>query len=284
MTFSTKMGQNRSATASSLSQVTTIFRNDVPEDMEEIVKEFETRYEKPFSTLTEFPENVLNTLHDMNDTFDPDAGVTTTVTINSTTQPHIQSAIQTMGRIANADTVTKSDNIAFYGAVKDIYAAGGKQMQALAQDSSTLCLGPEREGRIIAEAFDCLPEDRSVRPHAKRMPYKSGIVVGLGLRKPDKTFKRCLIIDGAIASGSTIMSIIEALKTDIKIFHIHAAHCTQSSIKALFSYADYADVELHLNVGHVSGTLNEKRYALYEDGSLVIGDLGDLISPALDDK
>jgi hypothetical protein len=65
---------------------------------------------------------------------------------------------------------------------------------------------------------------------------------------------------------------------DVEIF---TCHSTQQGALALARYAELLQVSLTLHVGHVSGALNGKFYAVRPDApeQLVLGDVGDTISP-----
>jgi putative hydrolases of HD superfamily len=124
------------------------------------------------------------------------------------------------------------------------------------------------------------PAGRHLIPSAKRMAYEGGLLVGLDFDEvtPGR-YRRCVIVDGAIASGVTLMALIHRLQPSIREFHVFSAHATQSSLRALARFGAWIGVEIDIVVGHVSGRLNEKYYAVEDDGRLVVGDLGDMISP-----
>lgn len=266
------------------SELTIVDMQSAPEAMKTAAQEFEVRFQHKFTTLTRLPKNLLDFLHQPNATNDNCNCLThARLSIASNYDKSIITHIDTMSRIANLCRITKADNVEFFDAVISIYEGLRGGLDYLTRLDDTYCIAPEREGRMIAERLAVLPVGRNNCPNAKRIPYQEGLIVGHDLVAPDSTiYQRCVIVDGAIASGSTLIAMIEMLRESIQEFHIFSAHATQSSVRALAVYATAIDIKLYLNLGHVSGQLNHKRYALHEDGSLVIGDLGDLISPALE--
>ena len=256
--------------------------SEAPADLLDTAREFEARFSRPFTKLIRFPENVLTTLHQPLQEGERNEETSSfALSVASLYDESVVGHIDTMGRVANGERVSREDSRAFFDAVIAIYhqlRGGLKYLSAL---DDTFCVSPEREGCWIAEALSCLPPGRSCHPNAKRMPHPDGLIVGLDTPSTQASYSRCVIIDGAIASGSTLIALLESLKSSIDEFHVFSAHATASSLRALSRYSAHAQIRLSLNVGHVSGILNRKRYALHEDGSLVIGDLGDLMSPAL---
>ncbi|TDF35864.1 HD domain-containing protein [Alteromonadaceae bacterium M269] len=266
------------------SNLQTITIDKAPAKMKEAAREFEIRFQRKFETLTHLPNSLLDFLHKPVESGDNSLAVSGFhLSIASDYDKSVVNCIETMSKIANLENPSKPDNLAFFDAVISIYDRLRGGLSYLSSLDDTFCIAPEREGRMIADRLGVLPLGRTSKPNAKRIPYEEGLVVGHDLSSPNKAFyQRCVIVDGAIASGSTLIAMIEMLRASTQEFHVFSAHATASSVRALSVYAAANKIKLYLNLGHVSGQLNHKRYALHPDGSLVIGDLGDLISPAVE--
>jgi phosphoribosylpyrophosphate synthetase len=118
-------------------------------------------------------------------------------------------------------------------------------------------------------------------PHAKRIPYQNGIVVGLDDTSFDVDVKNAAIVDGAIASGSTLMAIMYFLKEKgISNTKIYSVHGTEKSLYLLEKFALKNNIMLTIHITYVSGILNKKFYAVCPEDStkLIVGDLGDTIA------
>lgn len=278
-----QVGAKNEWDAAILSNVTTIEIADAPTYQQAAAEKYERRFDCKFSTLTRFPDKFLKDLH-------ANLGRDEANIQNHSFRANVasmfdESIIEEIGKmtlIANRYNVTRAQNVEYFETVLNIYGRLRGGMEYLTTLDDTLCIGPEREGAIIAQTLSCLPAGRSSRPIAKRIPDESGLIVGLALENIRARYDRCVIIDGAIASGSTLIAIMQRLTSSISEFHVFSAHATASSLRALSRYAQAMQIILFVNVGHVSGTLNEKRYALHTDGTLVIGDIGDLICPGLE--
>ena len=98
--------------------------------------------------------------------------------------------------------------------------------------------------------------------------------------KIKQKYKRCLIIDGAIASGATVISIIQQLKDKVNNFQIYSVHAPREGVSALLKYGADAGIEIRIILGHITTGLNQKYYAVYpgDENRQVVGDLGDTIS------
>jgi orotate phosphoribosyltransferase-like protein len=147
-------------------------------------------------------------------------------------------------------------------------------------DPDTLFVGIQREGYQLAQSMGCMPEGHSIAPHAKRIHFEDGLLVGLTGISALSSFRRCVLIDGAIATGSTLIAILEQLKSSAGSFYICSAHATVEGIQAILRYAERAGLDLKIVVGHATRGLNDHFYATLpsDPGKLVVGDLGDTIS------
>ena len=90
-----------------------------------------------------------------------------------------------------------------------------------------------------------------------------------------------VVIDGVVASGVTLMAIVRLAARTGAVVDVLTCHSTHEGALALARWADRLGVTLTLHVGHVSGALNHKYYAVDPDARdrLVLGDVGDTISP-----
>jgi uracil phosphoribosyltransferase len=141
---------------------------------------------------------------------------------------------------------------------------------------------PRREGMLLARELGWLT-DASFLPHMKRIPLNDGLAVGIEyLPHNIHTSRSCHILDGVIASGATVITLMELFFNMVDHFNIYTVHCPGGAINALTSYAAILKKEISLYVGHISGTLDNNFYAVSaEDSKLIVGDVGDIISPLL---
>ena len=248
---------------------------DAPPGMQAVAGQYQKKFDTAFRTLTHVPAATLRWLH-AEDGEVPRARVL----VASTRDSAVRNAMGVLGYIANQAEPSVEERRTYFEMLQTIYGRLPQRPQDLAAQEDTLCLGPQREGRILASALGCLPAGRHLIPSAKRMAYEGGLLVGLDFDvvAPGR-YRRCVIIDGAIASGVTLMALMHRLRPSIRAFHVFSAHATQSSLRALARFGAWIGVEMDVVVGHVSGRLNEKYYAVEDDGRLVVGDLGDMISP-----
>lgn len=234
------------------------------------------KYQVIFETVTRFPLPTLNILH-----AEGDHPLPGTFTVGSEREPSIVSDIDTLTAIANMSTPLLADRNAYLEALLSIYRKMPVTVpkHALGLDD-TLCIAPEREGRILARALGLLPSSRSCTPHAKRILVDAEMLVALGELSVPAGIRRCVIIDGAIASGVTIMTMILKMAPGIREWHVVSAHAAESSLRALARFAALAGIDLHLTVGHSSGLLDGRFYAMSRGSrpQPVIGDVGDMIS------
>ena len=93
-------------------------------------------------------------------------------------------------------------------------------------------------------------------------------------------YESCVLIDGAIASGITVIALMAKLSKTISHFEILSVHGTIEGIRAILRCADQLNVNISVKVGHLSGVLNSEYYAVSADGqsTLQVGDLGDTIA------
>lgn len=245
---------------------------------------FERRFGIHFESLAHFSKEALNELHH---SAELDAELLATVTIASGNDPSIGQDILTLSEIVNCASLTDKSRRLYFDTLLRIYQKLPSRPEGSCSDPGTLCVGIEREGRILAETLGCLPEGHSFKPHTKRVPFEEGLLVGMtGIPDVLPEYARCLIIDGAIASGSTLIALIEKLRAATACFHIYSAHSTYEGLRAITRYGSSEGLDIHLTVGHATTGINDHFYATFpEDSSkVVVGDLGDMISSLVTPK
>jgi hypothetical protein len=255
-------------------QIETFSRDHVPADLGALASDYEHTYGVRFSSLTVLPAGYLHALHAAKRSSLP-----ASFRVVSQEDPEAGRLADSLAAFANDKNLTVAKRLAYRDILERIYRAIGIE-PARDKFSGALWIAPEREGRILAERLGCLTVAHSLAPTAKRMPYKGGIAVGVGMPPVAQTFSDCVIVDGAIASGATLIALVERLKGTAERVWVYAAHCTVASLWGLAAYAEAAGVELHVVVGHASGVLNAKFYAVSEQdpSRLMVGDLGDTIA------
>lgn len=230
-----------------------------------------------FDTLTLLTRDLLRQFHGSPG---EEAEVPGSVLVASQSDASILAEMQTLGGIANASVIDPEHRKRYFDALKRIYGALPVDPGWALGDPSVLFLAPEREGRILAEAMGWLPEGRGLHPHAKRVAFDEGLLIGLSELHGDRSCSKAVLIDGAIASGATLIAIMESLRPSVSEFHIYSVHSAPEGARAILRYADWAHLDVHLVVGHCSGELNPKFYAVDPENTsrLAVGDLGDMIS------
>jgi hypothetical protein len=252
-------------------------RLEASPEMRLAAEELEQRFSVVFGTLTHMSKAALTDLHRA-----PEAGpdLPETVAVASRDDPSVLLDIEVLTKIANSPTFSLADRQRYYDSLKAIYAKLPYRPGSDREDPNVLFVGIEREGRILAESLNCLPEGHSIHPDAKRIWFNDGLLVGFAGIPSLPSFGRCVVIDGAIASGSTLIALMEHLQATVRSFQICSAHATSEGLRAITRYANVTGIELKVAVGHVTRGINDHYYATVpEDPSrVVVGDLGDMIS------
>jgi hypothetical protein len=252
-------------------------RADVLPPMDRAAGELEAQFGIKFEALAVFSRDVLRELHAPG----PDVALQPRAKIVSETSSVVADLVGRLTELANQATLNSDDQRRYLETLLTIYEQIDFDPIGTANSPETLVIGIEREGRILAEKTGCLLPGRGLRPQAKRIHFEGGLVVGInGLGKPSG-FSTCVIIDGAIASGATQITLLEHLREYISSFRIFSAHATLEGLCAIDRYAAGRNLDLFLTVGHATAGLNDHFYAALPDDPtrLVVGDLGDTISP-----
>lgn len=239
----------------------------------------ENRFGIRFENFTVFPKDTLEALHRP----DPGEDLSNAVTIVSAADPSIVKHVQVLSEVANSPNAAElsiGERKRYYESLKAIYKKLPFNYREASQDSNTLFIGIEREGRILAEAMGCLPAGHSLRPNTKRVFFEGGLEIGITGIPELPHFAQAVIIDGAIASGATLIAMIGKLRQVVSSFHILSAHATWEGLRAICRYCATEGLKTQIQVGHATMGINDHFYAVQSDdaGKLVVGDLGDTIS------
>ncbi len=256
-------------------------RSDIPQTMERDVKRYESRFDLRFENFAYFRRGGLRWLHAAD--AELDARIESRV-LDRPPFPTVASDIDVLTRVANSTEIANHERLEYVRALTSIYRKLPSNPQLHRQDGSVLFVGVEREGRILAEALGCLPEGHSLRPHAKRIPHNKGLLVGVRGLRPERLYESCTIIDGAIASGATLITMMMELAENTRSFHIFSAHATWEGVRGLVRFAGASDLSIRITVGHLTAGIDSHFYAVLSDDTskLVVGDLGDTIWPVHD--
>lgn len=230
---------------------------------------YETRFDIRFDIFATFSKEMLNKLHSL------DLNANDHVHTPSRTRTEVPMA--TLTRIANQH-MSKQQRTEYLTALLDIYESLPEKPDS---GSELLTIAPMREGYLLSKELGWFPSS-GIAPQMKRIPLTGGLTVG-STSLPTFNVHTCNIIDGAIASGSTIITLVEMLQKTIKKIRLFVVHATAAGLAAIGNYCKRRGIELVVYVGVVSGTLNEKYYAVDDrnPSRLIVGDLGDAIAPIL---
>lgn len=258
-------------------------RGKAPASMQAAAERFEEQFGTRFSTLHSFPKDLLLELHRSSGDPGPVPG---DVVIASRSDPTVLGDIEALGRVANSSSIRQEDRVEYLEALKKIYSKLPRRPDQECRDPGTLCIGVHREGSKLAHAMHWLPEGRSFCPNAKRIPFEGGLIVGLTDFPVFPPYERCVIVDGAIASGATTMSIMEELRGTTSEFHVYSVHGPYEGLRAIMRFGELRDLKVVLTVGHATQGINDHFYAVdpRDPRRVVVGDLGDTISDLPDEE
>lgn len=240
---------------------------------------FEEKYllEGGFDSITHFSGSDLASLHA------PDAGLDQRLFgpgfVASPAFERIRSAASVLAEVANGEVPTIDDRRRYQSALVEIYGHLDLSLEADLTDPDVLFVGVEREGRQLAQLLHWLPDGHFVTPHAKRMPFgDDGLLVGIKGLRLDRTFRKAVIIDGAIASGATVIAIADLIRrqTGCSAIQVASAHATTQGLRAAIRYSDATGIDLQIAVGFSTDGLSDTFYAMQGDRE-VVGDLGNTI-------
>lgn len=249
-------------------------RNNAPKIYLEIVGPIEEKFGINFSAFYFFSENLLNKLHKKIDLKNNNYNIIVT----SETNNIILDVFPVLTKIANSDLLSIEQSKQYLDALLNIYGSLPRKPNTFDQET-LLTIAPEREGRILADQMKWLTSN-TITPHFKRVHFRGGLIIGLVDLDINRSYEKCNIVDGAIASGATIISIMDLLKDRINSFSIFSVHSSYQGLYAIIKYANTLNIEISITVGHVTDGLNSKYYAIQETqpSHMQVGDLGDILS------
>lgn len=201
--------------------------------------------------------------------------------IASETNPNILQDLQRLRQIANQTQQSREDRLHYLSSLMAIYQHLPTAPIRATKDK--IVVAPQREGRWLAERLGWLDSERSFTPNAKRIHWDSGLIVGLDDLNLSGHCLSAAIIDGAIASGSTVMGLLAALSVTIDRFEVYSVHAALEGIFAILRFAQSIDRQIQITVGCVTEGLNSAYYAVdrSEASVLQVGDLGDTIATVI---
>ncbi len=232
---------------------------------------YETRFGIVFAHFFVADRSLLTTLH----------GVAIAdmerLTIASQRRPSLKPEFEILSSIANAK-LDSTAALAYRTSLINIYRLLLSQPCDRAA-SRLLTIAPRREGKLLAELLEW-EYGHVCAPHAKRIPYEGGLVVGMEAMLMSGRYNECRIIDGAIASGSTIIAMLAAVQPHCNTVHIFAVHSTAEGARAIIAAGHTLGLSVTIHAGHVTSGLNDKYYAVdgVDPAKLVVGDLGDILA------
>jgi len=250
--------------------------NDMPKSMLDAARKYEQQFNVHFATLSWFPHALLNTLQESSGVNEaPREAV-----IASHHNADAAEDINVLTTVANTSTLDTSLREAYRESMENLFRSLPDQPSKSSERPDILSVAPGREGIILATRLGYLGSTNRLTPDAKRIHCYDGLLIGLSELPPIHSYSECLLIDGAIATGTTLISLIAQLRNNVTSFRVYAAHSTIAGLWALANYTRNEGIKLSCFVGHASGTLNDKYYAIEpSSGGLVIGDVGDTIAP-----
>jgi hypothetical protein len=250
-------------------------RFEAPQEMQLAAEQYEKKFGVKFDSLTFLSESLLRELHRV----ESKSELPGNIEIASESDSTILADIEELSSVANSASTDASQRGHYFATLKAIYKKLKSNPEPSIQDEDILFVGIEREGRILAKSLGWLPS-KGLHPHAKRIPFEGGLLVGLSEIPDLEAYFKAIIIDGAIASGATIISIIDKLRPLISSFSVYSVHATYEGLNAINRYCEKTGLNISITVGHATHGLNKKFYAVDSINTkmMVVGDLGDTIS------
>jgi hypothetical protein len=245
---------------------------DAPAAMRDAAAVLETRFAITFDSLTHFPAATFARLHAR---ATDENSLMSRVDVAFERHDSVRADFKLLTRVANMPLPDAADRVAYFDALRHVYECVGIP----AYDADSVIVAPEREGRMLAEALGCLRDPSDLAPHAKRIAYEHGLLVGIAHCPQPARGAHLVCVDGAIASGGTLIAILDGLAAPGTRVDIYSVHAAREGIRAILRFAASALLDVRLHVGHVTDGLSPKFYAVEgPDHHVVVGDLGDMIS------
>jgi hypothetical protein len=252
--------------------------NELEPPLQQAMGDIEAKYEISLPTAISFDYDSLAWLHSAKI---GDLENLSRVEIASWTDASVPKRIGRLGELARRDSVTPSERAEYRELLLEIYALLPINVGSLVADNETLVVAPRREGYLLALGMGWLPPGRGLSPNVKRFKQSGRLVVGLDLVVPERSFRNCVLVDGAIASGVSLIAVMATLARQVDRFIVVSAHAASAGVNALRHAAAAVGRPLIVYVGEISGELNDSFYAVVPGTSpplVVVGDLGDMIA------
>lgn len=252
--------------------------SSAPPAMRAAARPYEERFNLAFNRYCFFQDKTLRRLHAQR-ARNLTSALNPSLTVVSDTEPGVLESLESMTVVANLPSPSLEDRRSYLDGLLRVYAAFPVTNAEVASQPGVFSVAPRREGHLLASLTGALPDTRSASPHVKRIPFQGGLLIGMS-DVTALTAEVVLLIDGAIATAATLLSLVAAV-ADGSPTRIHAVHGTSAGLSALLNFAWDNDLPLEIIVGHVSGSLDDHFYARVCDNPtlLVVGDVGDIIAP-----
>lgn len=245
-------------------------RDEAPQPMREAAAPFEDRYRIRFDSLTWFSPVALAALHEAGA---DETALRRRVQIASEVNRGVLRHFDRLTDIANLAAPSLEERTEYFGALKDVYRGTAR---GIALGAGTVVVAPERESRTLANALGWLLAGGDLAPHAKRIPYEHGLLIGLSLSRRSFSANRLVFVDGAIASGAPLIALLDVLgRPDVPI-DIPSVHAAREGARALLRFSGTRSVGMSARWARHRLVVREV-YAVDAPGRLVVGDLGDMI-------
>ena len=256
-----------------------IRRADVRPEILTAAHTLEARFAHTFDMFLCLSVETLSRLHSPHDPPDLDRRVL----IGSRRNPAIIPAFAVLTDVANAIAPDAPARRRYLATLLQLYRMLPRSPQCA--DGSTLTVAPQREGALLAGELGWL-SGHAYLPHAKRIGFGDGLLIGLDEIAPLTTYSTCRIIDGAIASGATTIALLASLADFVRHFEVYSVHAACEGLWAILRFASLRELSVDITVAHVTQGLNRHFYAVAatDPHSLQVGDLGDTIADLLPER
>jgi len=261
-----------------------IATSELTEDQIKDVLGYQKQFHIEFNRFAVFSKTRFESLH----SFQGEArNYSQTILTETDKEPEVMNHFRVLTEVANLDRpVTNVERRRYLDSLLAIYslaASSGEDPRPLIEDEQTLVVAPQREGAILSHKMGWTADGRTSTPDAKRIPDGDGLLVGLNDLDVDRKYQRAVLVDGAIASGATLIAIMKSLLPVMREFHIYCIHTTREALNAIKAYSARHDLTIHLVAGNATQGMSSKYYALQYDRAAkrnryVVGDLGDTIA------
>ena len=249
-----------------------------PAEIQDAVRGYERVHGADFVTATVFGAPLLRSMHQVPGSREATPPIVRVARPDD--RSAVDAAMATLTTVANDSTKSEQARRAYLAALLDLFNVVPVDLLESVRRPDTVCVAPEREGQQLASMLGALPVGRNLTPNAKRIPAQDGLLVTTTQLSAPPGAQCCVLVDGVIATGATLICLIDQLRGSIRRFEIVCAHSTAAGLWGLHRYAAAVGIDLDVRVAAVSGSLNSKYYAVDPEDPdiLVLGDIGDTIT------